>query len=596
MLPIFKSKGAQNTIYGALILVMSVGLVVTMAPGGRDGSKATLSTECVARVYGTCITPRAQKVYMRFARISQQGESMAGMGDQVRKAVVDGLVERELLVREAGRLGLSTTDEELQSWYARGLVHFSPPAESAGSQSASMLTPAPIVMQNFNNSKTKEFDPKTFKRFADAMMGSMDGFNEWQNRELLAAKVRDAVEAPVRISDEEAWDGYAREKSTATLSYVRVKDSFVAQHMVQITPAEVATYLKDHAAEVDAAAKKQEDDNAPKAERIRHILISVTPESSPEERGKAKRLLAEAWGRLKSGETFASVARSMSSDPGSGKKGGWYTTADLEQFVPEFKDAAKALKAGERTNGAVETQFGWHILERDDESKKDALLKQSRTDIAAALLRDKKAADVATKLATDIDAGWKAGTMPIDLVIKNALKPYAGKSGKPAAVAIKLRDAGADPKADDSKSKKKSTEEKYVDLTEDADRPELLSTTVYRASGSGLQGLAGVDESAVVSFAFAAKDGETFAAPLKAKEGRYVVRVKEHLAAKREDFDAGKDTFVQGLVAKKRAEALSLYVKDLREHAKADIRIDDKFIKSPAKKEGDAPPAGDSDE
>ena len=76
MLPIFKSKGAQNTIYGALILVMSAGLVVTMAPGGNGGAKASLSTECVARVYGSCITPRAQKVGMRFTRMAQQGENI----------------------------------------------------------------------------------------------------------------------------------------------------------------------------------------------------------------------------------------------------------------------------------------------------------------------------------------------------------------------------------------------------------------------------------------------------------------------------------------------------------------------------------------
>lgn len=593
MLHIFRSKGAQNTIYGGLILVMSVGLIFTMAPGGSSGAKASLSTECVARVYGACITPRAQRVAMRFARIAQQGDSMSGMGDQVRKTVVDGLIERELLVREAGRLGLSTSEEELQTWYARGLIHFSPPAEAMASPNGNMLAPPPVVMQNFNNSKTKEFDTKAFKRFADGMMGSMDGFNEWQSREVLAAKVRESVQAPVRISDDEAWEGYARDKSTTTLSYVRIKDSFVADHMADVSSADVAAFLKDHAAEVDAEAKKQEADNTPKAERIRHILISVTPESSAEERGKAKRRLADAWARLKGGETFSSVARAMSSDPGSGKKGGWYTTADLENFVPEFKEAAKALKAGERTNGAVETQFGWHILERDDEAKKDALLKQSRSDIAASMLRTKRAAELTAKLASSIEAGWKSGSMPLDLVIKNALKPLASKAAKPASVAIKLRDSSAD-KGEDGKpksdaEKKKSLEEKYVDITEDADRPELLSTTVYRASGSGLQGLGSADESALVNFAFAAKDGDAFASPIKAKDAHYLVRVKDHTAAKREDFEAGKDAFVQALLAKKRAEALSLYVKDLREHAKADIRIDERFIKTPAKKDGESP-------
>lgn len=596
MLHIFRSKGAQNTVYGGLILVMSIGLIFTMGPGANAGPRTGLSAECVAKVYGACVSPRSQTTSMRFTRMAQQGESMGGMGDQVRKTVVDGLVERELLVREADRLGLSTSDNELKDFYARGLVHFSPPAEAMASPYGGQLAPPPIAMQDFTNPKTKDFDPKLLQRFADRTMGSLDGFNEWQSREILAAKVREAVQAPVRVSDDEAWDNYSREKSTTTLSYVRVKDSFVVDHLVSITPAEVDAFAKAHTAEIEAAAKKQEDDNTPKEERIRHILISVAADASPEERGNAKRKLAEAWTRLKAGETFSSVARAMSTDPGSGKKGGWYTTSDLPNFVTEFKTAAEALKPGERTNGAVETQFGWHILERDDVSKKDALLTQSKKDIAAAMLRDSKAQEATAKLTAAIQAGWNDGKTPVEEVIAAALRPYAKKAGKPADVPIKARAAedvakdkeAAEAHAGKADKAKNAAAEKYVDLTEDKDRPEVLQTTVYRASGTGLQGLAPADESALVNFAFAAKDGEAFKESLKAKDGRFIVRVKEHLSAKRENFDANKDAFVASLVSKKRAEALALYIKDLKERAKSDIHIDERYIKTSKKDESAA--------
>ena len=89
----------------------------------------------------------------------------------------------------------------------------------------------------------------------------------------------------------------------------------------------------------------------------RHILV-------PEEE-EAKKIVA----RLKAGEDFAKLAKELSKDPGSGKEGGDLGWFGKGQMVPEFADAAFALKAGE-VSVPVKSQFGWHIIKLEEKRNK----------------------------------------------------------------------------------------------------------------------------------------------------------------------------------------------------------------------------------
>jgi foldase protein PrsA len=68
--------------------------------------------------------------------------------------------------------------------------------------------------------------------------------------------------------------------------------------------------------------------------------------------------------RIKKGERFADLARELSIDRGSGKRGGDLGLFGRGQMVKEFEDAAFKLKKGELTNEPVRTQFGYHIVRR----------------------------------------------------------------------------------------------------------------------------------------------------------------------------------------------------------------------------------------
>jgi peptidyl-prolyl cis-trans isomerase C len=81
----------------------------------------------------------------------------------------------------------------------------------------------------------------------------------------------------------------------------------------------------------------------------RHILVASEDE--------AKKVIEE----LGKGGDFAALAKAHSTDSGAAQGGdlGFFKKGDM---VPEFADAAFALKPGETTKAPVHTQYGWHVI------------------------------------------------------------------------------------------------------------------------------------------------------------------------------------------------------------------------------------------
>jgi len=86
----------------------------------------------------------------------------------------------------------------------------------------------------------------------------------------------------------------------------------------------------------------------------RHILVKSEAE--------AKQIVAQ----LEKGADFTKLAKEKSIDPAGKDSGGdlgWFTK---DQMVPEFANAAFALKKGQFTKTPVKTRFGWHIIKLVD--------------------------------------------------------------------------------------------------------------------------------------------------------------------------------------------------------------------------------------
>ena len=182
--------------------------------------------------------------------------------------------------------------------------------------------------------------------------------------------MRDLVRAPVRVSEAEALESYLNEKSFAVLTYVEVKPAFVARYATTpVTDAEVETWAKkaENATIVESTVELRKKEAA-KDGNIRHILARVSPTDGEKEHAQALAKITEAYARIERGEPFADVARALSDDS-TKTKGGSLETEKTDSFVPSFKAATDALKNGEMTKTAIESQFGYHIIMKDDSSR-----------------------------------------------------------------------------------------------------------------------------------------------------------------------------------------------------------------------------------
>lgn len=613
----FRSKGVSNVIYMILVLATILVFVIGFRPNATSKT-ASLSESCAARVHGRCIEP---KDFFAAYRILMPSKSQAmSRRLNLKKVALDGLVERELLDEEAKRLGIAVTDKEVTDQLYDGFIRVSVPAENP-SQAQQILyemyqsyvragiMPQDAAQEHFNqrdtaipvdfkDPKTKVFDMKVYERQVRNLSNrSTTEFREEQGRELLAAKVRDVIRDPVRVSEDEAWDEYDRRFSTATVTYVPVKESWVARWAVDQDQAAIDAWVKDHQSDYDKELADRKKDDEPKAGHIRHILVKTPYGATDDEKAAAVAKLSWAVARIRAGEPFAEVAREVSDDTGSASKGG--DVGDkTDGFVAPFKAAADALKPGEMTAGAVETQFGYHFIEKDDPGKTADVDKALAKSVARQMAAKAKATDVAQALAARIDAAVKSGT-GVEDAVKQTIAPYV-KAQKvdplkvlpaPAAAA----DAGAADAAASAPKTATALPVKSFDASTDGDRPQTQTSSAFNRGGDPFQGLSPEGTVKVIGFAFGGKEGDVLADPVRTPDGWDVVQLKQRKIATREEFEKDRGTFQDELVRAKRDETLSLYVKRLREQSKDDIKVEDAYIQE-AKADGGTSDTEDEDE
>ena len=144
--------------------------------------------------------------------------------------------------------------------------------------------------------------------------------------------------------------------------------------------------------------------------KARHILLK--------EEAEAKAVIEE----LNKGGDFAELAKTKSTGPSATNGGdlGWFAAG---QMVPEFSEAVAKLEDGKFTQQAVKTQFGWHIIIREEsrdkaipsfEEMKESLkplLQQQQIETYFVELRNKAQVKIT-------EATPKVEAKPTDIVVK----------------------------------------------------------------------------------------------------------------------------------------------------------------------------------
>jgi peptidyl-prolyl cis-trans isomerase D len=604
MLDLFRKRGLSSIVYGVIIVGMVMVFVIQFRPNAGQAT-GSLKEACVVLVKGHCVNPKSYKAaYRLLIPRDQQGNLLTARARQMHllQVTADGIVERELLVSEAERIGVRATPDEVDAEILNGFIHVSIPSDNPYLASSLRVADGKIYA-GFKDQKTKKFDYKVYERSIRMLTGkSATEFKEEQERELVAAKMRDMIRSPIRVSDAEALEMYVTEKSNAKVSYVEVKTGWLVRWAATATPGDVDTWLKDktNQAIVDSAMTAREKESAPVKDHIRHVLAKFSPTATPEEKAVALGRIAKAYARVKAGEAFAEVARDASDDTSNAHGGD--VGDKTSGFVEPFKVAADALKPGEMTNEAIESQFGYHLIYKDAPEQKDEILAKVKRGMARQLYLKHVTLELAKTLATRIRDDVKGGKTADDAVkaiiaqytkAPEKLPPFGVRGSKGAgSKGAGSKDAGADATVaavGDAGAAAAAVVPKGMTADTDPERPQVQTSAGFNKGGDAIEQLSNDASAEVNKFAFSSKDGDVMPEPLRVDSGYMVVQLKEHKSSSKEDFDKERETYVDTLLAPKQAEALALYVKRLRESAKADVKIDENYTKEATGRDGGAP-------
>ena len=128
----------------------------------------------------------------------------------------------------------------------------------------------------------------------------------------------------------------------------------------------------DKAKVAEADIKKFYDENKkefehPEMVRASHILIRVPEDAKEDVVAEKKKAAQAALDRVTAKkEDFTAVAKEVSEEPGAKESGGDLNFFPKDRMVPEFANAAFAMKKNEVSKEPVRTKFGWHIIKVTD--------------------------------------------------------------------------------------------------------------------------------------------------------------------------------------------------------------------------------------
>jgi peptidyl-prolyl cis-trans isomerase D len=536
----------RNTVQnvGLLVVVVALCAVFLLQFGGPQsrGCSADGGARFAARVHGETITLGEMKAAYILANGPRYG-AQAAREMRLKELVLAGLIERDLLARNARDVGFEASSDDVMVRLAEdGVIYVSAPAGAPASMPAG---PMPINLSD----ESGAFSAEVARRFIQNRLGrTVEEFAEAQVKETLAERMREVVTGAVAVGPSEVWDAFVREKDRATIKFVRYDAGFLKQRLT-LTTADLDAYVQANAAAVDAEFEREKHrfTGLEKQVRARHVLIKLPDAADDKKKAELRAKAALVQKRALKGEDFAALARELSEDTGSARLGGDLGYNTRGKMVAPFDDAQFALKPGEISD-VVETRFGYHVIKSEGVREGDVPPAEAKRELAEKLAMDARAAELAKSQA---EAALKAlkGGETLDAL-----------DGRLAAEKVAAGDLAGAPLLQES-----------------------------RPFGRGASPVPGQDNSELVKAALALDTEHALPeAPIKVGDGWVVFSVIAREKVTKEAFQgAEKERLTEALTRRKKAEVLEAYVRELREKAEREghVRINPEAVRYSASEE-----------
>ncbi len=279
--------------------------------------------------------------------------------------VLNGMIERRMLIEAARESGLRVSDDELAE-RIQGMPAFQRNGQFIGSaEYASVLASYGMTVGQFERGFREDLLVEKYNALVAASLvipdarlkSQFEAQNEKAKIEYVlipSARLSAAAAAPPSEAELKAFydqnKELFREPERRKLKYLLVEQAKLREKL-KPSPAEIQAYYDAHA------------DEFPVPERVHaaHILIKVDKDATPAQDAAARKKAEDIAARAKKGEDFGELARKYSEDPGSKAQGGDLPPFGRGQMVPAFEEAAFSMSPGE-IRGPVKSTFGYHVI------------------------------------------------------------------------------------------------------------------------------------------------------------------------------------------------------------------------------------------
>ncbi|MDH4072538.1 MAG: peptidylprolyl isomerase [Gammaproteobacteria bacterium] len=216
--------------------------------------------------------------------------------------------------------------------------------KAIGLIAAGLVSANSVVAETIFSVNGADVDSAVVDLYFGSRLGNQGGQATPEQREILMGELRDIY----ILATQPGAEALAGDAEIAAQLDLQAR-SIIAQAVAQQVLREIDVTDEEMRAEYDVQVAL-----APKLEfKARHILVPTQSE--------AVDLIAE----LDGGTDFEELAKEKSTGP-SGPNGGdlgWFSPS---QMVAPFSQAVEAMEDGDYSKTPVQTQFGWHVILRED--------------------------------------------------------------------------------------------------------------------------------------------------------------------------------------------------------------------------------------
>lgn len=259
---------------------------------------------------------------------------------QLEDQVTEQLIQRILLRREYGRLGITVSDDEVRQM--------------------SMTTPPPQLLQQVVQDEqfqtNGQFDITKWQRYLGSASAEFRAQIEQLYRDYLPErKLQQYLTADLYPSDAELWRLWRDQHESVTVGVLESRPEDVPDSLAPVSDAEVERYYAAH----------QGDYKRPAAAWLSYIAVSRAPDAldSAAALERVRRVRADiARGAVK----FEDAARRESADSVTAVQGGdvGWVRRDEPGFDPRFLAGLRGLSP-RQLSPPVRSSFGYHLIRID---------------------------------------------------------------------------------------------------------------------------------------------------------------------------------------------------------------------------------------